>query len=69
MTDQMATIYTVKAGSRRWPLEVFCNLLNLAAINSPILCNETTQENTSSKDFLSELVELVGEYKDIRNDF
>lgn len=30
MTDQMARKYTVKAGSRRWPLQIFYNILDLA---------------------------------------
>ena len=35
--DQMARKYTVKAGSRRWPVHVWYNILDLAAINSWIL--------------------------------
>lgn len=49
MTDQMARKYTVKAGSRRWPLQVFYNTLDLAGINAWILYNETTGENMSRK--------------------
>ncbi len=34
MLDQMATNYSVNAGSRRWPLQAFYNILDLAAINA-----------------------------------
>jgi CO dehydrogenase/acetyl-CoA synthase gamma subunit (corrinoid Fe-S protein) len=37
VTDQMARKYTVKSASRRWPLQVFFNILDLAGINSWIL--------------------------------
>ena len=64
MTDQMARKYTVKAGSRRWPLQVFYNILDLAGINAWILYKETTGENISRKDFLFQLAEeLAGDYK------
>lgn len=39
VTDQMARKYTVKSGSRRWPLQVFFNILDLAGINCWILYN------------------------------
>ncbi|XP_043506207.1 uncharacterized protein LOC122526717, partial [Polistes fuscatus] len=42
ITDQMAKKYSVKSGSRRWPLQVFYNILDLAGINSWILYKETT---------------------------
>lgn len=50
--DQMARKYSVKASSRRWPLQVFYNILDLAAINAWILYKETTQVNISRKDFI-----------------
>lgn len=66
MTDQMARKYIyVKSGSRRWPLQVFFNILDLAAINAWVLYNETTGENISRKNFLFQLAEeLSTEYKD-----
>ena len=65
MTDQMARKYSVKSGSRRWPLQVFFNILDLAAINAWVLYNETTGENISRKNFLFQLAEeLSTEYKD-----
>ena len=34
IADQMARKYTVKSRSRRWPLQIFFNILDLAAINA-----------------------------------
>lgn len=65
ITDQMARKYSVKSGSRRWPLQVFFNILDLAAINAWVLYNEITGENISRKDFLFQLAEeLSTKYED-----
>jgi hypothetical protein len=62
-TDQMARKYTVKSGSRRWPLQVFFNILDLAGINSWILYKSATGKKISRKDFLFQLAdELASEY-------
>jgi uncharacterized ubiquitin-like protein YukD len=60
--DQMAKKYTVKASSRRWPMQVFYNILDLAAINSWILYKETTQIKISRKDFIFQLAEELRDY-------
>ncbi|XP_066590647.1 uncharacterized protein [Prorops nasuta] len=63
--DQMARKYSVKASSRRWPLQVFYNILDLAAISAWILYKETTQVNISRKDFLFQLTEeLRSKYRE-----
>ncbi|XP_025160794.1 piggyBac transposable element-derived protein 4-like [Harpegnathos saltator] len=63
--DQMARKYSVKASSRRWPLQVFYNILDLAAINVWILYKETTQVNISRKDFIFQLAEeLRSKYRE-----
>ncbi|XP_015430868.1 PREDICTED: piggyBac transposable element-derived protein 3-like [Dufourea novaeangliae] len=62
MTDQMTRKYTVKAGSRRWSLRVFYNVLDLAGINAWILYKEITRENISRKDFLFQLTEELAVY-------
>lgn len=63
--DQMARKYSVKASSRRWPLQVFYNILDLAAINAWILYKETTQVNISRKDFIFQLAEeLRSKYRE-----
>ncbi|KOX75774.1 hypothetical protein WN51_12562 [Melipona quadrifasciata] len=55
--DQMARKYSVKASSRRWPLQVFHNIFDLTAINAWILYKETTRVNISRKDFIFQLAE------------
>lgn len=61
--DQMARKYTVRAGSRRWPVHVFYNILDLAPINSWILYRKVTGMNISRHDFIHQLVnELRAEY-------
>ena len=37
MVNQMARKYTVNAASRRWPLQFFYSILDLAAINAHII--------------------------------
>ncbi len=57
VADQMARKYSVKAGSRRWPVHVFYNILDLAGINSWILYKETTGKSIKRKEFLQQLIE------------
>ena len=54
--DQMARFYSTKVSSRRWPLQVFYNVLDLAAINAFVLYNEVTGTNISRRDFLLKLI-------------
>ena len=42
VADQMARRYSVKAGTNRWPVAVFYNILDLACINAFVLCKERT---------------------------
>ena len=35
--DQMARLYTTRSASRRWPVAVWGNILDIAAINSYVL--------------------------------
>ena len=63
--DQMARKYSTKARSFRWPLQVFFNIFDLAAINAWILYKECTRSKISRKEFIFCLVEeLTGENKD-----
>ena len=64
VTDQMARKYSVKSKSRRWPLQVFFNILDLAGINAWILYKETTGSLISRQNFLFQLgEELISEYQ------
>jgi hypothetical protein len=57
IVDQMARKYSVKAGGRRWPVHVFYNILDLAAINSWILYKEVTGKIITRRDFILQLAE------------
>uniref|UniRef100_A0A3B1KIL6 Chromo domain-containing protein n=1 Tax=Astyanax mexicanus TaxID=7994 RepID=A0A3B1KIL6_ASTMX len=54
--DRMAHLYTVKNGTRRWPVAVFYNILDLAAINAHILYKRCTKAKISRRKFIIELV-------------
>jgi len=61
--DQMARKYSVEASSRRWPLQIFYNILDLAGINAWRLYKDTTDENITRKQFLYQLAEeLANEF-------
>ena len=59
VADQMARKYTVKSGSRRWPLQIFFNILDLAAINAWILYNEKTKENILRKFYINRFLQVL----------
>ena len=43
VADQMARQYSVKAGTRRWPVAVFYNILDLVGINAFVLYKKTNR--------------------------
>ncbi|XP_028674442.1 piggyBac transposable element-derived protein 4-like [Erpetoichthys calabaricus] len=53
--DQMAKLYTVKGGSHRWPVAVFYNLLDLAAINAHILYEQCMGKREGRRQFIMDL--------------
>ncbi|XP_032379457.1 piggyBac transposable element-derived protein 3-like [Etheostoma spectabile] len=55
--DQMAKAYSVKGGTRRWPVAVFYNILDLAGINAHVLYKECTGSKISRRKFLLQLAE------------
>ena len=57
VVDQMARKYSVKASSRRWPVHVFYNILDLAAINAWVLYKEVTGKTITRQDFILQLAE------------
>lgn len=57
IADGMAKAHSVKAASRRWPVHVFYNILDLAGINSWILYKEVTGSKISRIHFLLQLAE------------
>lgn len=56
VVDQMARLYSTKVSSRRWPLQVFYNVLDLAAINAFVLYKDVTGTKISRRDFLLKLI-------------
>ena len=60
VVDQMTELYTTKSASRRWPLAIWSNILDIAAINSWILYRKTAEKQISRRGFILELIrELI----------
>ena len=55
IADQMARQHTVKAGTRRWPVAVFYNILDLACINAYVLYKKKTGDAISRSNFMFQL--------------
>ncbi|KAL1251031.1 hypothetical protein QQF64_018827 [Cirrhinus molitorella] len=55
--DQMARQYSVKGGTRRWPVAVFYNLLDLAAINACVLYRSCIENSILRRDFMLQLAQ------------
>ena len=55
--DQVALFCTTKVASRRWPLQVFYNILDFAAINAKIVYNEINGTKISRRKFILQLIQ------------
>ncbi|CAM4732750.1 unnamed protein product [Leuciscus chuanchicus] len=53
--DQMVREYTVRTGTRRWPVAVFYNMIDMAALNAHVLYQACTGRQERQVDFLLEL--------------
>ena len=53
--DHMARLYTSNEAPRRWPLQVFYNILDIVAINAKIVYNEINDTKISSWKFILQL--------------
>ena len=63
VADQMARQHLVQEGTRRRPVAVFCNNLDLAGINVFVLYKKRTGDKVSRRDFLFKLAtELREDY-------
>ena len=51
----------MKAASRSWPVEIFYNVLDLAAINAQVLFKSVTGRNISRQKFILNLSEELSE--------
>ena len=59
--DQMARLYTTRSASRRWPVAIWGNILDIAAINSYVLYKRVTRNRIIRRQFILMLVEnLLG---------
>ena len=55
--DQMTRICLVKAASRRWPVHLFCNVVEMVLINSSILYKQVCQSSISRTEFIQRVAE------------
>ena len=63
VADQMVRQYSFKAGTRRCPVAVFYNILDLAGINAFVLYKKRIVDKVSRRDFLFKLAtELCEDY-------
>ncbi|ROK74123.1 hypothetical protein DPX16_22264 [Anabarilius grahami] len=53
--DQMVQEYTVRTGTRRWPVAVFYNMIDMAALNAHVLYQACIGRQERRVDFLVEL--------------
>ena len=57
--DQMNKCYNVKAPSRRWPIQVWNNILNLASINAWIIYKEVNKSMITRQKFSINLIQEI----------
>ena len=55
--DQMSRCYSVKAGSRNWPIHMFYNIIDMALINSWIIYNHVCNSSISRRMFIQRVSE------------
>ena len=55
--DQMVRLYSTKAASRRWPIHIFYNILDMALINSWIVYCQVTNSSISRRVFIQKVSE------------
>lgn len=59
--DQMSRIHSVKYPTRRWPVQVWGNILNLGGINSWIVYKQLNNSKISRRRFIEKLIEEIAE--------
>ncbi|XP_032404924.1 piggyBac transposable element-derived protein 4-like [Xiphophorus hellerii] len=60
--DQMVREYSVRAGTRRWPVAVFYNMIDMAALNAHVLYQACTGVQERRVDFLVQLAKELGNF-------
>ncbi|CAJ0966481.1 unnamed protein product [Ranitomeya imitator] len=58
--DQMVREYSVRAGTRRWPVAVFYNMIDMAALNAMFFIRHALGWQERRVDFLVELAKELG---------
>ena len=59
MLDKMVRQYSVKAASRRWPIHVFSNILDISLLNAWVIYRGVTSESISRREFIQKVVESL----------
>jgi len=59
--DQMTRMHSVRVGSRRWPIHVFYNVIDISLINSWIIYKEVYQSSISRHKFIQKVCEELTE--------
>ena len=57
VVDQIVRKYSTHSASRRCPVAVWCNVLNIAALNTWILYKKATEKTISRKNFTLQFIE------------
>ena len=57
--DQMTRCYNVKSSTRRWPVQVFYNIINLSSINSWVLFKLVNKSKISRREFIEKLINEI----------
>ncbi|XP_033225503.1 uncharacterized protein LOC117178258 [Belonocnema kinseyi] len=55
MVDKMCSAYNVQRGTRRWPMVIFSTILNVAGINSQVICLANGKNMPRRRAFLRQL--------------
>ena len=59
----MVRKYSTHSASRQWPVAVWCNILNIAALNAWIFYKKATEKTILQKNFILQLIgELRAQY-------
>ena len=66
--DNMLRMYSVKAATRRWPVAVFYDMMDKAALNAHVLYKEATGSSISRKKFILELAKSLCAREDVERE-
>lgn len=69
LVDQMARFYSVKAPTRRWPIQVFYNIINFSIINSWIIYKQVNNSNITRRNFIIKIIEEIFEINQENKNF